>query len=208
MDTRADAPADATQRKALARRLHHLKNDRYHALVHERRIALRPGVERVLDECARSDLVLGIATTTGRANVEALLAATLGDRGIERFRAIVCAEDAPAKKPDPLAYRIALDRLGIDAADALAIEDSPNGLVAARALGIGTVVTRSAYFLDADFSECAAICDDLDSPVVGMARTIGPRIDVEALRTVQALWTASGTRDSPANPRSASRTKN
>src|SRR5439155_18839673 len=96
-------------------------------------IALRPGVQRLIDEVRAAGARLAIATTTGRGNVDALLAHALGPRWADGFAAIVCADDAPQKKPHPMVYHLALQRLGLDADAALAIEDSPNGLAAARA---------------------------------------------------------------------------
>ncbi len=184
MATRRDAPTLPADRETLARRLHRIKDGRYRALVATGGIALRPGVARVFDECERAGIALAIATTTGRGNVEALLAATLGPDAMDRFAAVVCAEDAPAKKPDPLAYRLVLERLGLAADAVLAVEDSRNGVDAAHAVCIPVVVTRSIYFADDVFDGCAAICDDLDAPLAGPGFS-APRVDVAALRRLR-----------------------
>jgi beta-phosphoglucomutase-like phosphatase (HAD superfamily) len=97
--------------------------------------------------------------------VEALFPRLFGAHWEERFAAVVCAEDAPQKKPDPLAYRLALERLALPASTALAIEDSPNGLAAATAAGLATLITRSVYFAHEPFVGAALVCDDLDRPV-------------------------------------------
>ena len=177
-----DAPTDPEARAALARRLHDLKNAAYATLVAKGGIALRPGVRRLLDEGAAAGVMQAIATTTSRANVVALLAGALGPAWERRFAAIVCAEDAPSKKPDPLVYRIALQRLGVDPSEAVAIEDSPNGVDAARAAGLAVLVTRSDYFRDADCA-ATATCDDLDSPLEG-GGIRSPRVDIDGLRSL------------------------
>jgi HAD superfamily hydrolase (TIGR01509 family) len=161
---RADAPVREAEREALARRLHPRKNAVYAELVAQGGIAARPGVLRLMDECRAEGVALAIATTTGRANVDALFASQLGGDWEARFGAVVCAEDAPDKKPLPQAYRLALQRLGVSAGEAFALEDSPNGLKAARAAGIACGVTRSAYFADAHFEGAAWVRDDLDAP--------------------------------------------
>lgn len=163
MATRPGAPASSRDRESLARELHRRKNALYEAFVAQGGVSLRPGVRELLDECARAGVTSAIATTTGRGNVAALLRATLGETWASCFAAVVCAEDAPRKKPDPQAYRLALGRLGCDAAEAIAVEDSPNGLAAARAAGIATLVTRSAYFRDCAFHGALATCEDLAS---------------------------------------------
>ena len=47
----------------------------------------------------------------------------------------------PAKKPDPAIYLLALERLAIEPGDAIVIEDSRNGLLAAVGAGLRCVVT-------------------------------------------------------------------
>ena len=190
MDGRADAPVWADAREALAATLHATKNEIYRTLVDAGGIAWRPGVRRVMDEATASGVTLAIATTTSRSSVDALVTRTLGPRGLARFAAIVCAEDAPAKKPDPLAYRLALERLGIEAVEAIAIEDSPNGVSAARAAGIATLVTRSDFFRDADFDDASAVCDDLDSPTNWLGGS-APRVDLATLRRILAATNAA-----------------
>ncbi|RPH61110.1 MAG: HAD family hydrolase, partial [Burkholderiales bacterium] len=163
MAARPEAPAAPQARAALARELHWRKNAFYEAHVAAGRIGLRPGVRELLDECTSQGVLAAIATTTGRGNVAALLHANLGEHWGSRFQAVVCAEDARRKKPDPQAYLLALHRLDVDASEAIALEDSPNGLAAARAAGIATVVTRSAYFEDCAFDGALAVCADLAS---------------------------------------------
>jgi HAD superfamily hydrolase (TIGR01509 family) len=164
MQGRHDVPAAAQAREALARALHQAKNGAYAELVARGGIAGRPGVRRLMDACRREGILLAVATTTSTSNVEALFGSLFGQAWRERFAAVVCAEDAPIKKPDPQAYRLALQRLGVAPHEAFAIEDSPNGLAAARAAGIPCGITRSAYFADAVFDGAAWVRDDLDKP--------------------------------------------
>jgi beta-phosphoglucomutase-like phosphatase (HAD superfamily) len=140
-----------------------------------------------MDECARVGVALGIATTTSRSNVDALLPALFGRDWQERYAAIVCAEDAPHKKPDPMAYAVALRRMGRSAASAMAIEDSPAGLQAAAALGICTLITRSQYFAADTFSGAAAVCDDLESPVALAAGTTRACVDLHAFEALHEM---------------------
>ena len=165
-----DAPAGEAEREALARRLHTRKNAFYAELVEQGGIGTRPGVRRLMDECRAEGVALAIATTTSRSNVDALFASLLGATWQTRFAAVICAEDAPAKKPDPQAYRLALQRLGVLPHEAFALEDSPNGLKAALAAGIACGVTRSAYFAEARFEGAAWVRDHLDAaPPVTLA---------------------------------------
>ncbi len=146
MATRADAPAPAHEREALARALHARKNVFYAQCVADDGIALRGGVLPLMHECGERGVRMGIASTTSRANVDALLRHHLGASWRERFAAIVCGEDVVRKKPDPEVYQTALRQLGVPASRVVAIEDAPDGVAAACAAGLAVLVTRSAFF--------------------------------------------------------------
>jgi HAD superfamily hydrolase (TIGR01509 family) len=164
MAARTEAPAALAARETLARELHQRKNALYADIVAQGGIAARPGVLSLMNECAQAGVVMAVATTTSTPNVVSLFSSLLGTNWRARFAAVVCAEDAPIKKPDPQAYLLALQLLKVRAQDAFALEDSPNGLVAARAAGIACGITRSAYFADARFESAAWVRDDLASP--------------------------------------------
>lgn len=183
---RAEAPAAEADRLALVDRLHDVKNAAYRAMVDAGGIPLRPGVTRLIESAIADGARLAIATTTSRGNVDALLRGAIGANWTERFDAVVCADEAPRKKPDPEVYRLALAGLAIDAADAVAIEDSPNGVAAARAAGIATLVTRSFYFADGDFDGATASCEHLDGPVRWLDGE-APCVDLPLLRTLLAV---------------------
>ena len=140
-------------------KLHQRKNEHYARIVRSGELALRPGLAALLDALQARGVLLGVVTTTSRANLEVLIEATLGAATLERFAVIVCGEDVARKKPDPEAYRLALQRLGLDAADCVAVEDSANGLRAARAAGIATVIVRSVYTWDENFDAALAVFD-------------------------------------------------
>ena len=165
MATRPDAPATPAERDTLARELHRRKNAAYAALVAQGGITPRPGVCRLVDECRASGVALAVVTTTSRSNVDALFASIWGAGWPQVFPTVVCAEDAPVKKPDPQAYLLALQRLRLGARHCLALEDSPAGLQAARAAGIACGITRSVYFDGARFEGAVWVRDDLEQPV-------------------------------------------
>ena len=187
------APMQDAERAALARRVHRAKNAHYAGIVAAGGIDLRPGVRRLIETSAAEGIRQAIATTTSRANVDALLRPVFGANWPERFDAIVCAEDAPVKKPDPSVYRIALERLALDGHAVIAIEDSPNGLAAAIGAGIATLITRSHYFRSDDFEGASALCDDLDTPL-RWADGAADRTDAAVLRRVLASRGAMPTR--------------
>jgi HAD superfamily hydrolase (TIGR01509 family) len=143
---RPEAPLEEGARAALARRVHALKNELYGAIVQRGELPLRAGVLELMADCRTARVPMAIATTTSRVNVEALLRQHLGADWDARFAAVVCAEQAPRKKPHPEVYQCALAALAVAPRQAVAIEDSPAGVEAAEAAGVPVVVTRSHYF--------------------------------------------------------------
>jgi HAD superfamily hydrolase (TIGR01509 family) len=191
MQSRPDAPPDVQERERLALALHAEKNRRYAAIVERGDIPLRPGVLRLLREAAAAGLRQGIATTTSRSNLEALLSQQLGGDWRALFAAIVCGEDAPLRKPDPQVYHLCLDRLALDPEEALAIEDSPNGLAAATAAGVPTLVTRSINFASHPFDFALAVCDDLEHPAAPsrvLQGALPARVDLLQLQAWHHAW--------------------
>ena len=107
---------------------------------------VRSPVRELLDDCASAHVRLGIVTTTSRTNVDILLKTHLGEDWESTFAVIVCAQEAPKKKPDPQAYLLALEALKLRPFEAVAMEDSQAGAAAAHAAG---AVVRST-------NECAS----------------------------------------------------
>ena len=118
----------AEERDALACTLHARKTSHYLRMVDEGAVQLRPGVARLLSEAHAAGLTLAIATTTSRANIDALLMHALPPGALDWFSVIGAAEDAPRKKPDPQVYQFVLEQLQLAPNECLAIEDSAAGL--------------------------------------------------------------------------------
>lgn len=149
---------------ALAERVRHLherKTAAYERRVAQGEVHLRPGVLGLIEEAARAGLRLAIATTTSSPNIAALLRQALGAHWATRFEVVEDASTAPRKKPHPQVYRQALERLCLHAAECLALEDSANGLAAARAAGVPTVVTTNDYTAHHDFTGALRVLPSL-----------------------------------------------
>ena len=152
--------------------LHKSKTGCYKEAMAESAIALRDGVERLIGLGLERGLSLGIATTTSRTNVDSLFRATLGPDMLDRFRSVRTGEDVSVKKPDPEVYRLVLDDLGVRASESIAFEDSANGLRAAKALGIPTLVTPGIYTSKDDFTGADCVLDSLGRLFEPSARPI------------------------------------
>jgi beta-phosphoglucomutase-like phosphatase (HAD superfamily) len=125
--------------------IHADKTRIYTELVVAGDVKLRAGVSTLLKEARLANLKLAIATTTTRANIDALLAHTLGQHSLQWFSAIGAAEAGVPKKPCPDIYFQVLAELELGADEVVAFEDSANGVAAAKGAGIFTVVVPTAW---------------------------------------------------------------
>jgi HAD superfamily hydrolase (TIGR01509 family) len=95
---------------------------------------LRPGVLEYLEEAERRGLARAIVSSSSNWWIDRHLGRL---ERAEHFDAIVAANgDEERAKPRPTLYLEALDRLGLGAEEAVAFEDSPNGVRAAKAAGL------------------------------------------------------------------------
>jgi HAD superfamily hydrolase (TIGR01509 family) len=177
LQRRGHAPNDPEERRALAERVHRLKNELYARIVAGGNLRLRDGVRELMDDCESAGVKLGIVTTTSRSNVEALLKTHLGRDWESKFAAVVCAREAPNKKPHPQAYLLALDALKLRPNEAVALEDAHAGIVAAQAAGVPVIVTRSHYFAAVEAQGALAV-----GPSLGRTDGWHPAADSRATR--------------------------
>ena len=91
---------------------------------------------------------------------------------------VLAGDVVPAKKPAPDIYLLALERLGLGPSEAVVIEDSRNGLLAATAAGLATVVTVNGYTRDEDFSEAALVVSSLGDPDSEPIEVLADRAEV------------------------------
>jgi HAD superfamily hydrolase (TIGR01509 family) len=100
-------------------------------------VALKAGVLELLDHLDAARIPRAICTSSSHASVQR----TLGPSGIlPRFDAIVASGDYPRGKPNPDPFLTAAARLDVAPQDCLALEDSHNGIRAAHAAGMMTVM--------------------------------------------------------------------
>lgn len=164
---------------ALAARLHSDKTRRMRAFVGQGMIGPRPGVREVLTRLRTDGVTLAVATTGTRDWVEPLLRRLFGD-GL--FSVMLTGTEVTALKPDPAVYTEALRLLNVPADRTLAVEDSANGLRAARAAGLPCLVVTNGYTADADFTGAAAVYDGFASCLADRAGPLwhGPRLPTGA----------------------------
>ena len=142
-------------------RLHELKTAAYEGMVNDGQVELRPGVLELIMAAHQAGLALAIATTTSPVNIAALLRKAIGQDWRTFFSVVEDASTAPVKKPHPQVYLQTLQRMGLDASQCLAIEDSANGLQAARAAGLATIITPNRFTQHHNFDGALRVLPDL-----------------------------------------------
>lgn len=119
-------------------------------------VAGRPGAIELVRRL-RGEVRLGLASNSYRELVDlALAAAGLTDA----FDTIVTADDVERSKPAPDMYLLACSRLGVSPADALALEDSPSGVAAAKAAGLTCIAVPQ--FVETDVTAADRVIDSLE----------------------------------------------
>ncbi|MCU0523574.1 MAG: HAD family hydrolase [Elainella sp. Prado103] len=143
--------------------LHRQKTYCYSQLLQAGKIALRPGVKRLLTEAHATGIRLAIATTSSPENVTTLLETTFPE-SLDWFEVIAAGDVVPAKKPAPDIYQYVLAQMRLAPEHCLVIEDSPIGLQAARKAGLATVITVNNYTQQDCFADATLVLDSLGEP--------------------------------------------
>jgi HAD superfamily hydrolase (TIGR01509 family) len=136
-------------------------------------LGYRPGIEAWLERATELGLRMAIASSSHRPWVTMHLE-RVGD--LPRFELLACGDEVAGHKPDPAVYRLALDRLGVSPERAIAVEDTPHGVLAAKAAGMRCVAIPNLYpfpdsFTHADLVVENATAMPLDAVLDSLSRT-------------------------------------
>lgn len=128
---------------------------------------LKPGARDLIDDLEARGIPRAVATSAGHRAVTR----QLGPSGLDvRFQAIVARGDYERGKPDPDPFLLAARRLGVAPEACLALEDSHNGIRAASAAGMMTVMVPD--LLEAT-DEIAALCVGVTADLHEVRRVLG-----------------------------------
>lgn len=164
-------PTDAEGQRELIAGWHRAKTAAYTARVERGEMPARPGIARIVDEALAAGWTLAVASTSAEESVRAVLKHAVGVENASHF-SVLAGDMAPAKKPDPSIYALALATTGADPDATIVIEDSRNGLLAAVGAGLRCVVTVSSYTQQEDFSEAVLVVTSLGDPGGEPARVL------------------------------------
>src|SRR5215813_10853560 len=134
---------------------------------------LLPGVESYIAEAQKRGMKLGVASSSTR---EWVLGYLTQYELAGRFHTVRCRDDVRKAKPDPELYLSALSALGLSPQEAIALEDSPNGILAAKRAGLFCVavpnpLTRQLSLAHADLQ----VASLAELPLTQLLATVQPR---------------------------------
>jgi HAD superfamily hydrolase (TIGR01509 family) len=157
-------PAGVIEQTTLIQELHHLKTDLFMRIVESGQLPLRSGVKRLVDEAIAARIQLAVCSTSNQRAVTAIVQTLLGPERRANF-AIFAGDIVPHKKPAPDIYNLARERLALKAEECVVVEDSRNGLLAAKEAGMHCLITKSSYTRQENFEEADLVVDELgDDP--------------------------------------------
>lgn len=119
---------------------------------------LLPGVVEHLEAAKSMGLKLGVASSSTRDWVRGHLA-RLGI--LDRFDCLRCRDDVANAKPEPDLYIAVLECLGVLASEAIAVEDSPNGVMAAKRAGLRCVAIPNSITAGLDLGQADVLLGSL-----------------------------------------------
>jgi HAD superfamily hydrolase (TIGR01509 family) len=149
LEDRVGSPLDPALREQRRTRRDQLLADR----------SPRSGILRWLEEAEALGVPVGVASSSPPGWVEGHLG-RLGLR--DRFSCLVCCDGTLPSKPDPTSYRLACERLGAAPTWSVAVEDSPNGVLAAVDAGLLTVAVPHGLTAGLDLSAADVLVGSLD----------------------------------------------
>lgn len=170
------APESEEEKQSLIDELQDYKTNEFKRLVEEE-AEPRPGVLRLMDEALADPTVLvGVCSAATKEAALKTLQTTLGPERLSKLDICILGDDVSAKKPDPLIYNTARERLSMTPEQCIVIEDSIVGLRAAVAANMKCIITYTPSTADRDFygEGAVATVPDLESRAVTLSSILQP----------------------------------
>jgi len=159
----AHLPTDAEEQRNMLAAWHKRKTAIFKEIVNSGRLPGRPGIARIVEEAIANELKLAVASTSAEESVRAILEHVVGQEHAAYFE-ILAGDIVPKKKPAPDIYLLTMERLQTRSEEAIVIEDSRNGLLAAIGAELRCVVTLSSYTGQEDMHEAILVVSNLGDP--------------------------------------------
>jgi HAD superfamily hydrolase (TIGR01509 family) len=145
----------------LVKEMHKRKTALFVELIETGKLPLRPGIHRFMKELMEAGIKIGVCTTSNEQAAKAITERVLSDI---KFEIVLAGDVVEKKKPDPEIYNLGLAKLGLKTDEAFVVEDSKNGVKAAKAAGLKTIVTTTSYTEKEDVEAGDVIVSCLGDP--------------------------------------------
>ena len=152
---------DPQDEDELIKAMHKWKTSRFIEMIENGQLPLRPGIHRFMKEATEAGLILGVCTTSNERSARAVAYQILSDIN---FSFVLAGDVVSKKKPDPEIYLLGLEKSGLSSDEVVVIEDSRNGVLAAKAAGLSVVATTNVYTEKEDLSDAEIIVTCLGDP--------------------------------------------
>lgn len=159
---RIAAYAESLGQEVDASAIHETKSKIFQNTLATSGAAPRPGVLETIERAQREGVKLALVTTTSQENVGSLVAAMRPVVDLASFDLLVDSSQVGETKPDKAAYAYALEILGENAADCIAIEDNVGGVRSAASAGVTVVAFPNENTAGHTFEHASGRVDKLD----------------------------------------------
>ena len=154
-------PIPAEELDELVKAMHKRKTALFVELIETGKLPLRPGIHRFMKELMEAGIKIGVCTTSNEQAAKAITEGILSDI---KFEVVLAGDVVEKKKPDPEIYNLGLAKLELKPEEAFVVEDSKNGVKAAKAAGLKTIVTTNPYTEKEDVEAGDVIVSCLGDP--------------------------------------------
>lgn len=154
-------PVDPAGVDDLIARMHKRKTAMFIEMIESGRLPLRPGIHRFMQEAVAAGLRLGVCTTSNEKAAQAIAHGMLKDIP---FEFVLAGDIVEKKKPAPDIYNLGLEKSGLGPDEVFVVEDSRNGVLAAKAAGMRVLATTNVYTEKEDLSQAEIIVSTLGDP--------------------------------------------
>jgi len=173
--------------------LHMRKTDIFMDMTANGQLPGRVGIKRLIEEAHKEGILLFVCSTSNLKSVSALIKANFGEKILRLFTELFCGDIVKAKKPAPDIYNLVKEKYNLGGHECFVVEDSRNGLLAAKSAGMNCIVTPSFYSKNEDFSEADIVVSSLGDrksssiDIIKSNPKLGKGIEYISIQTLKAL---------------------
>ena len=156
-------PEAKPDKEAYATRIHRRKSEHYQAMIRAGQIQTRKGVLPLIDYFIKKGCTQAVCSAGSVDSVTLLVQKLLGLR-YPIFKGVFAGTMVEHQKPAPDIYLMALKHTRLKPEEVLVFEDTPEGLKAAKAAGLRTIVVTNNYTRGFNFPGAEKIVESFPDP--------------------------------------------